>query len=640
MKHIKRFVTLLLALLLLCSAVGCGKTPDEPSGPDSYKKPSYSNTVETSDLFYNVGRSDYVLVQSENPTTWEARAISEINFFLKEALRIELPVVSEGSFSYSASGKYISIGKTKLLQESGIVVANDYLKTSGYAIYSKDNVTYLYGSTNRDNSYGVLYAAYGLLEELIDLKLYTSDCYTYETKSVIKMRKFDEMTVPDIDMRDHSSTRMDTTYKMRLRYYGGEVRRLGNTHTHFIILPPEKYYAEHPDWYNSDCTQLRLLNEEMTEEFIKQVKQHLIDEPTATNVFIGLEDVNTPFSEEDQKTTEERYHTNETGLNIIFLNKVITAVEEWLQEEYPDRYVTYTTAAYYSHTTPPVDYNKETGKYTPHSDLVIPHEKLSVMLTYIGLPSWTYPLNSEEQVINQSFYQNFKGWASICDNLSIYAYGINYRNFLMNFNDWSSLQSNLKFCYENGVHEWYQLACTRGSSPAFEELRIYVLSQLLWDTSLSYQELAIDFINAYYGDAAPEIMEYFNLTITTNIKNITEQNASQACTTGYPGNANFWPYELVVQMSNTLERAESKIAYLDETDHEQYKVMLNRVRQQKVTVQYLLLNHYRTYIPNAEMAAMLDEMEKTCRENNFTNIDEAGDGDVLQSIANWRKEIE
>ena len=190
--------------------------------------------------------------------------------------------------------------------------------------------------------------------------------------------------------------------------------------------------------------------------------------------------------------------------------------------------------------------------------------------------------------------------------------------------------------------EWYQLACTRNSSPAFEELRLYVLSELLWDCSLSYKDLATDFINAYYGDAAPEILEYFNLTITTNVKNIDEKNHSQACTTGYPGNANFWPFELVFQMSNILEKAENKIAYLEESKSDEYKVLLNRIRQQKVTVQYLILSHYRSYYSNAELLAMIDQMEKTCKQNRITNVDEnEGVGGGLSNLfASWRKELE
>ena len=68
--------------------------------------------------------------------------------------------------------------------------------------------------------------------------------------------------------------------------YGGHYTLLGWCHTFYQLLPPEKYFAEHPDWYSlingkrrDRWRTLCLTNPEMRAELVKQALQWIKKDP-------------------------------------------------------------------------------------------------------------------------------------------------------------------------------------------------------------------------------------------------------------------------------------------------------------------------------------------------------------------------
>lgn len=635
----KRWLCGILAAVAAFSCAAC--SDDEDSSTPNVKpevtidNPSYAAVQETAYDFFKNGDSDFTVVVPAEMNSNEETALSELNFFLEEAAGVTLPVVKDSAVAYDASKKYLSIGRTTHFDEANLQVNDDVLRTSGYMLKTVGKNLYMFGSNYESNGYGVIYAVYGFLEEMLNLKIYSTDCWTYDSLTQVKMKTFDVMEIPDYDYRNVSTVRKDTLYSARIRNLSGQKNPYATVHTQFEVLPTDTYYEEHPDWYNSKGSQLRLLNTEMRAEYIEQVKQLLRDQPEAELIYFGIEDNMDQFSAEDAALTKQLYNTNEAGLNIVFCNAVIEAIEEWLPTEFPGRSIIYETCAYYAHAEAPVTYDETTDTYTPHSEWVIPHEKLRVQITFMALPNWGQPIESEA---NKSMEQNIRKWASICDFFSVYSYGIHFRNYLMNFNNFSSFEANVRFGKTMGFNGWYELLASNTATPNFEELRLYVQSELLWDVSQDYQSLAKEFIDVYYGAAAPQVWEYFQLTISNNATQVFENNMTQGITTGNPAAEKFWPFELVDRMAKVLDEAEKQYDYLAEQDAEQYDVMVNRVRQQKVTVQYLQMQNYSHYYSKSDITAILDEMEKTVNKNSFLRIDERDDeGSIAKLIAEWRK---
>ncbi len=355
----KKLLALLLALVTVLSFAACGSNVD-PDNPDNPDKPNHS-VVETQDKFYKNGKSEYKIVIPAEASDNVNLAASELNVFLTEAAGVTLPIVKDDSVTYDNSQKFISIGRTSLFEASGITVDDDELKTSGYILKTIDKTLYITGCNWPYIDYGNIYGVYGFLKEMIGLEIYSSDCYDYKSELELNMKKFDVKDIPDYDSRNFSSPRKDTLYSMRLRYRSGYSNKMGTVHTQFKFLPKEKYFEEHKDWYNSEGTQLRLINNEMRDAFVEAVKDYLRSNPDASLVFIGIEDTFEKFSDADAAETRRLYNTTEAGLNIVFCNYVVEKIEEWLPTEFPGRRISYTTMAYSSHLDAPVTYNAETG---------------------------------------------------------------------------------------------------------------------------------------------------------------------------------------------------------------------------------------------------------------------------------------
>ena len=68
-------------------------------------------------------------------------------------------------------------------------------------------------------------------------------------------------------------------------------------HTFYPLIPPEKYFAEHPEWFSeingkrtTEHAQLCLTNEEMRKELVKNLKERLRNNPAATIASVSQND--------------------------------------------------------------------------------------------------------------------------------------------------------------------------------------------------------------------------------------------------------------------------------------------------------------------------------------------------------------
>jgi len=158
------------------------------------------------------------------------------------------------------------------------------------------------------------------------------------------------------------------------------------------------------------------------------------------------------------------------------------------------------------------------------------------------------------------------------------------------------------------------------------------LTGTLWEFDLPIRSCS----HGYATVVAPLIN--LNLTISNISTQVYEQNMTQGITTGNPAGEKFWPFQLVDKMANLLDEAEAQYDYL-KVYAELYNTMVNRVRQQKVTVQYLQMQNYMHYYSQADILEILDEMEKTVNKNGFLRIDERdSEGSLAKLIQGWRRD--
>ena len=151
MTKFRRIIILAFILSMVLSVVGCdNKTNTADEGA----------LVVDGQYLVNNGETEYKIVIPAETGSLLQLASSDLNRFVAEATGVSIPVVKDSEVT--GEGKFISIGKTTLLQDTNISYSYDELGRDGYKIITEGDDLYLIGGED----YGSLYATYELLNIL------------------------------------------------------------------------------------------------------------------------------------------------------------------------------------------------------------------------------------------------------------------------------------------------------------------------------------------------------------------------------------------------------------------------------------------------------------------------------------------
>jgi hypothetical protein len=172
--------------------------------------------------------------------------------------------------------------------------------------------------------------------------------------------------------------------------------------------------------------------------------------------------------------------------------RFVNAVAADIGPEFPD--VAISTLAY--------QYTRKPPKKTRPRDNVV------VWLCSIEC-SFSHPLATDKR--NQDFREDIEGWAKVADRLYVWDYTTNFRHYVFPHPNLRVLGPNVKFFAENNVVGLFEQGAYQSPGSEMMELRAWVLAKLLWDPARDAQALIDEFLDGYYGSAAPHIRAYLNL---------------------------------------------------------------------------------------------------------------------------------
>lgn len=647
----KKVIAILLALVLGLSVLtGCqSKKTDNPnvSNPaaegneqplGSEQSVEYSSAVLAAD-----GKSDYVIVIPQKASEYIRFAASELQTLFSEATGVELPILTDEEAEFSEGGNYISIGSNKVQAESGVTCDYTVYKESGARLVTKGNSVILTGGSDE----GALYAVYDFLKVLFDYEFYDEDAYTLTRKDTVNVPVLDISDIPDFDYRMYGDFQQydavggteKHAFRLRYKVYGQGHALDG--HAAELVLPESEYYAEHPDWFSTETgsfggkevRQLCYTNEEMTEQFIKNVKKILSDKPDTNAISIAQADVNIWCHCAGCTEAMEKYGNGNPNLGSVtqnlFVNKVVKAVDAWLAEAYPGRNMTYMILAYHRTEMPP-SHRDENGNYVPNApELVLPD---NVLVQYASI----YTDRNIAFKDNSSENGKIRAWAACSSNLQIYEYPAHYTHVCMPYDGLHVFADNLRFAHELGFRSYYMQGNFNTESSGFTPLKIYVASKLMWDTSLDPMELAYDYIDHCYGDAAPYMREFFDLLRTRIAYLRSECNyCSSVFETGVT--TTNWPLATMQSYQELFDKAYDAIDYLKRTDPEQYEVLFRKIMIEEMFVRYVNCSLYLNYYPDSQKANMIDEFEQYAMKYGFNCYSETLP--MSEVIAGWRSQL-
>ena len=644
MKKTNRILSLLFTLVLSLSyAAGCtteGTSSSAPSSEDA--ETSVEKTWEKSGYqLVNNGNSEYVVVLPASPTSNEYTAAEELKYFLKEATGAELSVVKESDYAISDKSAVICIGETNYADKKG-VKTDGTLDRSGYIMKTIDNQLFI---RSDGDGLGCVYGVYDLLESSIGYRYYYTDEIYFEETDTVELYEYDEVVDPDFDFRTMSTwnafLHTNEDYMRRMRTFRRDYNWGWTGEVHIQtrkggIIPKDEWYDLHkfgtvtedgqPDhWFSKTGDQLCwMAGEEMYQEAAKDIFERITMEPDKTYFPVSQADT-LMFCDCDRcLQAKADWAYNDAGLQLYFLNRVASYVNEWVERDFPGREVRLITLAYYATEEPPVKQDAN-GKWVAYDERF---ENIASNIDFYFAPIYTDYSKPLESVENEDVYSNLVKWEDYLEGKEnrflLYTYDTNFHYFFYNFNNFDTFTMQLQTYAEHGVDYVHSQGANGTNQPCFQELRYFVESQILWDTSKNYDELANEFIEHFYKDAAKEIREYYDFTRMRYEQ--AEVLLNKTFTTIYAniGDKDIWTEGAVNAMDDIFTRAYQKIAHYQTEDPAMYTKLYNRIKELELTVIYTKLKNYSTNYTQAELNLLVDDFNYYVMKFDINCIKEGG----------------
>jgi len=118
------------------------------------------------------------------------------------------------------------------------------------------------------------------------------------------------------------------------------------------------------------------------------------------------------------------------------------------------------------------------------------------------------PLDVSKYAQNVKFVKDIEGWSSMTDKLFIWDYVTNFAHYVAPHPNLHVLAPNLKLMIENNVCSYYPEGAHDAPGSEMDELKSYVLSQLMWNVDQDTDLLIDEFLIGRIGMAAAPVGRY------------------------------------------------------------------------------------------------------------------------------------
>ena len=476
-----------------------------------------------------------VIVLPDSPTAVERSAALELSEGVEKMLGARPETVAEAATA--GGGPRLYVGATKM--SSGLRGGRKW-NTDEILVKSVPDGVVLDGEPTR----APIYAVVEYLEAFCGVRWWTSTESRYP--------KLDRLPVDDIDrsfappfvyretyyldgydwrfkVRNRGNFTSLTRYMLtdlnfipqewggnhRLYYYRG---RRSAYHSFNEILPGDKYFKDHPDWYafrdgarrayvtadNGErfATQLCLSNGDMKREYIRETIRRLGEDPGVDFISVTQNDCHghcdcwctCPACEKLMEEDDGK----PTGLYLGFVNDVAEAVEK----VYPN--VTVDTFAY---------------EFTcPVPRKVRPRKNVTVRLCSYAC-DFTTPIAEGRYAVNREFLGQLRDWNRIAPGqIIVWDYTAAFPTYVMPYPNLYPIEKNIRLFRDCGAVGVYSLGDAISSVGSFAALHHYLNAHLLWNPNLDGRRIVEEFVVGYYGKAAaPYVFAYLELLEKTAV---------------------------------------------------------------------------------------------------------------------------
>lgn len=432
------------------------------------------------------------VVVDKNATATERYAAAQLREFLYKG--------QLGTDSMSAKEGTVYVGDTKYLRKH-FAKYIDSLRDDGYLICGDGRNLCLYGAGEK----GTLYAVYAFLE-MLGYRLYTPDA----------------LVIPDLSKDSHLSpftshlvSNPAFTYREVSYYYPNHSQLYADwhhlhtvadrdslfgmfVHTFKDLIPPARYFDAYPEWFSlnngrrSRDGQLCLANPAVLEELCRRLADTMATAPEKKMWSVSNND-NYNACQCSECLRMDSLYGGPTGTLLHFVNQVA--------RRFPDK--TISTLAY------------QYTRCAPTNPEVKPEKNVNIMFCSIEcgreLPIADNPREA-------SFRKDMEDRSRLTDNIFMWDYVVQFRNFWNPFPNLHVLQPNLQFFRKNGVRMMFEQATGADNITSWMDIRCYMLAKLLWNPDADIDAIMADFYKGYYGNASRYIKKIIDTMTKALVK--------------------------------------------------------------------------------------------------------------------------
>jgi hypothetical protein len=400
------------------------------------------------------GRTEYRIVVAREADETELKAARVLRNALEGIAGGVLPIVTDEK---PAVDREILIGRARRPEAVQLQSAVEDLGEDGFLLKTVGPKLVIAGGRDKGTLYGVV----AFLEDCLGCRKYSRDDVPITPhRSRIEIPPLDrtetpffayrEILMPDAFDDDYADWHRIDNQKVRQRDWGLYV------HTFKTLVPPEKYFADHPEFFTEQNglrvpdAQLCLTNPEVFGLVVAELRDRMRETPQAKYWSVSQNDTFSPCRCSACRAMDEKFG-GPSGTILNFVNRIA--------REFPDKIIS--TLAYQYSRQAPVG--------------IKPEKNVNIMLCTIEC-NRSRPLAADPG--SASFVKDLRDWSRLTDNIILWDYVVQFRNYCDPFPNLRALKPNLEFFKANNIRMMFEQGSSSSRSE-FHELRTYLLAKLL-----------------------------------------------------------------------------------------------------------------------------------------------------------------
>lgn len=554
------------------------------------------------------GCSNYTIILSNEASPSEKFAVKELQKFLKIISGVTIPIYRDNE---KISGPLILVGDGILLRQIDDSINYKDLGPEGFVIRTKGQNIILAGGRQR----GTMYSIFHFLKQL-GCRWYTPEVSHIPQMSTISISPMNITEKPAFVQRMMNWTcARDADWAVRNfqnsaqplgKERGGTVEYIGG-HSYFQLVQPKLYFKDHPEYYSLlngkrqwEYAQLCTTNPEVAKIAALSVMEWIKRTPNGVAYNVGQEDWRNFCVCGHCAAINER-EESAAGSNIYLVN----AIGKIVEKVYPDKNVG--TFAY--------SYTEKPPKYLHTADNVA--IRLAIIVGCDAHPLELCPQNAQVA-------KNVKDWAAVNDHIYIWDYTNDFTHLLQPFPNWWACQEDLRLFKRVGIDGVFLQGNSFTEAGAFSEMQAFIQAQMLWNPDQDIFDLIDDFLNGYYGPAAPSMRRFVDL-LQNKVRNLDNHFRLFS-----PPTEAYLAPEIIKESEKIFDEAERAAQGRPDIQFlvEESRMMLRYVKltqniEHKLDGENYKPDFTKCPYPNIDIRELYDFME-TCNDHHITALDEWG----------------